>query len=49
MIGYGRGKFILKLPPFLIMNEELQERENSKHQMKTKTFGFRYPIIKRRE
>ena len=38
MIGYGRGKFVLKLPPFWIMNEELQEQENSKHQMKTKTF-----------
>ena len=40
MIGYERGKFVLKLPPFWIMNEELQERENSKHQMKTKTFLF---------
>ena len=36
MIGYGTGKIILKLPPFLILNEELQERE-IQIQMKTKT------------
>ena len=34
MIGYGTGKIILKLLPFLILNEELQEREI---QMKTQT------------
>ena len=51
MMGYGRRKFILKLPPFLIMNEELQEQENSKHQMKTKTFlllfsfDFEFPAL----
>ena len=33
MIGYGTGKIILKLPPFWILNEELQELEI---QMKTK-------------
>ena len=40
MIGYGRGKIILKFPPFCRLNEENQERENSKHQMKTKTITF---------
>ena len=30
MIGYGTGKIILKFPPFCQMNEEYQERENSK-------------------
>ena len=35
MIGYGKGKIILKFPPFFRLNEENQERENSKHQMKT--------------
>ena len=44
MIGYRRGKIILKLPPFLIMNEEHQEREISKHQMKTKTFLFSFDL-----
>ena len=34
MIGYGTGKIILKLPPFWISKEELQEREI---QMKTQT------------
>jgi hypothetical protein len=34
MIGYGTGKNILKLPPFRISNEELQEQEI---EMKTKT------------
>ena len=37
MIGYGKGKIILKFPPFFRLNEESQEQENSKHQMKTKT------------
>ena len=35
MIGYGKGKIILKFPPFFRLNEENQERENSKHKMKT--------------
>ena len=35
MIGYGKGKIILKFPPFFRLNKENQERENSKHQMKT--------------
>ena len=35
MIGYGKGKIILKFPPFFRLNEENQEWENSKHQMKT--------------
>ena len=30
MIGYGTEKFILKFPPFCQLNEEYQERENSK-------------------
>ena len=42
MIGYGRGKFFLKFPPFCRLNEENQEQENSKHQMKTKTFLFSF-------
>ena len=36
MIGYGKGKIILKFPPFFRLNEENQERGNSKHQMKIK-------------
>ena len=27
MIGYGKGKIILKFPPFFRLNEENQERE----------------------
>ena len=38
MIGYGKGKIILKFPPFFRLNEENKERENSKHQIKTKSF-----------
>ena len=53
MIGYGKGKNILKFPPFFRLNEENQERENSKHQMKTKTktflfsfdFEFEFPAL----
>ena len=30
MIGYGTGKIILKFPPFCQLNEECQERDNSK-------------------
>ena len=40
MIGYGKGKIILKFPPFFRLNEENQEWENSKHQMKTKVLVF---------
>ena len=39
MIGYGTRKIILKLPPFWITNEELQERE-IQNQMKTKNKDF---------
>ena len=43
MIGYGKGKIILKFPSFFRLNEENQERENSKHQMKIKeTFLFSF-------
>ena len=53
MIGYGRGKIILKFPPFFRLNEENQEWENSKHQMKTTTktktflfsFDFEFPPL----
>ena len=36
MIGYGKGKIILKFPPFFRLNKENQERE-IQNQMKTKT------------
>ena len=36
MIGYGTRKIILKFPLFCRLNEEYQERKNSKHEMKTK-------------
>ena len=49
MIGCGKGKIILKFPPFFRLNELNQERENSKHQMKTKTvlfsFDFEFPAL----
>ena len=45
MIGYGRGKIILKFLHFCRLNEENQERENSKHQMKTKTKSFCFHLI----
>ena len=51
MIGYGKGKIILKFLPFFRLNEENQERVNSKHQMKTKTvlflfsFDFEFPAL----
>ena len=51
MIGYGKGKIILKIPPFFRLNEENQKRENSKHQMKIKTktflfsFDFEFPAL----
>lgn len=37
---YWRQKIILNLPPFRIMEKELQERENSKHEMKTRPKKF---------
>ena len=40
MIGYGTRKIIFKLPPFWIMNEELQERENSKSNENKNIFVF---------
>ena len=42
MIGYGRGKIILKFPPFCRLNEELQEREiqNINWKQKQKRFWF---------
>ena len=53
MIGYGKGKIILNFPPFFRLNEENQEWENSKHQMKIKTetemflfsFDFEFPAL----
>ena len=45
MIGYGKGKIILKFPPFFRLNEENQELENLKHEMKTKTFCFCFHLI----
>ena len=51
MIGYRTGKNILKFLPFCRLNEENQEWENSKHQMKTKTktflfsFDFEFPAL----
>ena len=44
MIGYRTIKIILKLPPFWIMNEELQERE-IQNQMKTKTKTFCFHLM----
>ena len=48
MIGYGKGKFILKFPPFFRLNEVNQERE-IQNQMKTKTktkpFLFSFDVL----
>ena len=46
MIGYGKGKIILKFPPFFRLNEENQERE-IQNQMKTKTkrFLFSFDVL----
>ena len=41
MIGYGKGKIILKFPPFFILNEEYQEPE-IQNKMKTKMFLFMF-------
>ena len=41
MIGYGKGKNILKFPPFFRLNKENQERE-IQNQIKTKTFLFMF-------
>ena len=35
MIGYGTRKIILKLPPFLILNEELPRAGNSNENKNT--------------
>ena len=40
MIEYWRRQFILNLPPFWIIDEKLQERENLKHEMKTRAKKF---------
>ena len=43
MIGYGKEKITLKLPPFLLLNEESQEWENSnenKTQKNTSQFNI---------
>ena len=41
MIGYGKGKIILKFPPLFRLNEENHEREfQNQNQMKTKTKTF---------
>ena len=45
MIGYGRGKIIFEIPAFCRLNEENQERENSKHQMKKNPFLFLFHLI----
>ena len=48
MIGYGKGKIILKFPPFFRLNEENQEREiQNQNQMKTKTnpFLFSFDVL----
>ena len=48
MIGYGKGKIILKFPPFFRLNKEYQERE-IQNQMKTKTkmflFMFSFDVL----
>ena len=45
MIGYGKGKPILKFPPFCQLNEENLERENVENQMKTKTKPFLFCFV----
>ena len=46
MIGYEKGKIILKFPPFFRLNEENQEQE-IQNQMKTKTkpFLFSFDVL----
>ena len=44
MIGYGKGKIILKFPPFFRLNEEYQEWE-IQNQMKTKMFLFSFDVL----
>ena len=39
-LSHESAPVILNLPPFRIKEEELQERENSKHEMKTKKVLF---------
>ena len=46
MIGYGKGKNILKFPPFFRLNEENQEREiQNQMKPKTKTFLFSFNVL----
>ena len=52
-LSHESAPVILNLPPFRIKEEELQERENSKHEIKTKTkqflllllFDFEFPAL----
>ena len=46
-LSHESAPVILNLPPFRIKEEELQERENSKHEMKTKKvfFCYRFHLI----
>ena len=46
MIGYGKGKIILKFPPFFGLNEENQEREIQNQMItKTKPFLFSFDVL----
>ena len=48
MIGYGKGKIILKFSPFFRLNEENQEQEiQIQNQMKTKKnrFLFSFDVL----
>ena len=44
MIGYGKGKIILKFPPIFRLIEENQELE-IQNQMKTKPFLFSFDVL----
>ena len=44
MIGYGKGKIILKFPPFFRLKEEYQERE-IQNQIKTFLFMFSFDVL----
>ena len=41
-LSHESAPVILNLPPFRIKEEELQQRENSKHEMKTENFFLLY-------
>ena len=46
MIGYGKGKIILKFPPFLRFNKEDQEGEiQNQMKIKAKTFLFSFNVL----